>query len=80
MLTKDTLADAVAECKRFLKRAEQFGKDTEMVMVDNPSFDGRVDVRRWIYEERKCTSGKTAAAIKRASMDVTRAMAELRRP
>lgn len=65
-MTKNALRDAVAEARRFIEKAEAC------------SFR---DVLT--YGGGKCgevvDGGKAAAAMKRASLDLTRALAELRR-
>lgn len=57
-MTKAALQDAVAEARRFIRRAEK--------------------CKYW-RQETDVESGPTAAAVKRASLDLTKALAELRR-
>jgi hypothetical protein len=58
------LSQAITEARRFLERAEPYCTDLEI--------HGLEDSR---YED-----GKQTAAIRRASLDLTRALADLRRP
>lgn len=60
----DRLSQAITEARRFLRRAEPYCTELEA--------RGLEDSR---YEDAKKT-----AAIKRASMDLTRALADLRNP
>lgn len=62
-MTREKLKRAIAEAERFLKRAKELEKRTACLCDD---------VLR--YEASKYTS-----ATKRASMDLTRALADLRR-
>ena len=63
---KHNVQAAIEEAKRFLARAEENLNMMEVVINDDPPFKYvRVD-------------GKANAAMKRASMDLTRALAKVR--
>jgi len=61
-MTLETLNTAIAEAKRFIKRAEAAKKR---------NYKGNGEYVLWFSKE--------SAAAKRASMDLTRALAELRK-
>jgi len=61
-MTLETLNTAIAEAKRFIKRAEEAKKR---------NYNGKGEYIVWLSKE--------SAAAKRASMDLTRALAELRK-
>ena len=56
--------EAVAEAKRFIKKANALLNNNDKVMMPADRFWG----------------SKNSAAVKRASMDLTRALAEMRKP
>lgn len=60
----DRLSQAITEAKRFLERAEPYRAELEARGLDFSR-----------YQDQKQT-----AAIRRASLDLTRALADLRRP
>ncbi len=59
-------ADSIAKCKREVLRVQAAIKDVERASFEDPTF--------WI------TGRKETGALRRASMDLTRALAEMRRP
>jgi len=61
---EESIKNAVAEARRFIERAERI------------DWDKTYGSGEWI---RPDISGKDIAAAKRASMDLTRALAEVRR-
>jgi len=67
-MTPDALNTAIAEAKRFLKAAE-----AAKCAATYESGQGR-DKHEYVE------GGKLSAAAKRASLDLTRALANLRRP
>ena len=67
-MTKQTLDKAINEAKRFIKAAEQ-------VKVHS-SVNGDTG-KLWYYLDAPT---KASGACKRASMDLTRALAEMRKP
>ena len=60
----DRLSQAITEAKRFLERAEPYCADLETCGLEDSRYE----------------DGKQTASIKRASLDLTRALAELRKP
>jgi hypothetical protein len=69
-VNKTTLNAAIAEAQRFLERATELQK-TGLILCGSPKTAA---VRQIL-----CGSPKTAA-VRRASMDLTRALATLRKP
>jgi hypothetical protein len=68
-VNRDKLATAVAEAERFIKRAKALPKP---VRIDHPHMkDGFYMADNFPREQ---------GSIRRASMDLTRALADLRRP
>jgi hypothetical protein len=68
-VNRDKLAAAVAEAERFIRRAKSLPKP---VRVEHPHMrDGFYVADNFPREQ---------GAIRRASMDLTRALADLRRP
>ena len=63
------LLEAIVETERFLDRARELENSETLKRNKNPKIGPYI-----IYE------GKLTAATKRASMDLTRALAELRKP
>lgn len=73
MMTRDTITAAIAEAERFVERA----KALLAVEVNTWDYrDGSRNLREW-----KLTSDapKEQGAVRRASMDLTRSLAEMRR-
>ena len=68
-MNKDTLRDAVIEAERFIKAANQV--EWETMQWDWANKTKRLQPN---------STGHTHAAAKRASMDLTRALAKMRRP
>lgn len=68
-MNHEALQTAIAEAKRFLERAEKAGRGFEWREFANSSGG------YWRNDDTTAT-----AAAKRASMDLTRALADLRRP
>jgi hypothetical protein len=68
-MNRDKLAIAVAEAERFIKRAKALPKPEK---IDSPHS------RAGFYMSDNFP--KEQGAIRRASMDLTRALADLRRP
>ena len=66
-MTDEGIKRAVSEAKRFVKAAEKALGDRYDYTVGDHRFQGR-------------TEGKASGACRRASMDLTRALAEMRRP
>ena len=62
---------AIAEAERFLKVAKLAG--TEEVTDYHEESTG------WKYGKRKGTTNRTNAALKRASLDLSNALADMRR-
>ena len=60
----DRLCQAITEAKRFLDRAEAYNIELQLRNLENSPYG----------------DAKKTAAIRRASMDLTRALADLRRP
>lgn len=71
MLRRDKITAAIAECERFIARA-----NTLLGEVDEHETSS-VKQQRYILNPASGT--KHASAVRRASMDVTRAMADMRR-
>lgn len=69
-MTKYTLEEAIAEAERFLKAAKSVKWTTREVRAD----------RHEDYFSYTDVDHTAAAATKRASMDLTRALARLRKP
>lgn len=69
-MNKDTLRDAVVEAERFIKAANQVKWEKKTIPASDsyPKLD---------YLE---IAHKEAAAAKRASLDLTRALAKMRKP
>lgn len=67
-MNRDTLNKAISEAERFLKAAKACRNDEE------PHNDG---ANRYVFSSYP---SKSSGACKRASMDLTRALADLRRP
>lgn len=69
-MTKETLDEAIAEAERFLKKAKavRWEKRTVPACGNYPALD---------YME---ITHPEAAAAKRASLDLTRALARMRKP
>ena len=59
----DRLSQAITEAKRFLMRAEPYCTELEVRGLEDSRYE----------------DGKTTASIKRASLDLTRTLADLRR-
>jgi hypothetical protein len=72
----DAIKEAIAEAERFLKKARQIGKDDVQQMFENPfAMEGE---SKWSYHKVKGTSPTTSAAIRRSSLDLTKALAKMR--
>jgi len=68
-MTPENLIEAIKEAKRFIKKAEFLVSISD---CQHPNY-GRMDVDICIFP-------KEQGAVKRASMDLTRSLAELRKP
>lgn len=68
-MTRTKLRAAIVEAQRFLDRAKYLD-----YLIVTESDQGGAAFRRAVYGEPKA-----AGAVRRASMDLTRALAELRR-
>ena len=64
-MKKEKLQTAKEEALRFLKRVEELEDENEVSSIHAPSY---------------YIGSKKTGAVKRASMDLTRALAELRKP
>ena len=75
-MTPSTLKKAIAEAERFIRAAEAVPLSGEL-----PTMDGKVFkyVQRSIAPDETFAPSKHSAAAKRASLDLTRALADLRR-
>ena len=70
------IKEAIAEAERFLAKAKQAGKDDDYRMVEDPfALDGQ---SRYFRERCKGTLPATSAAIRRSSLDLTKALAKMR--
>jgi hypothetical protein len=71
----DDMERAIEEAKRFLLRANEAQDELKARSKarHNPTFDS-FGHQKWRPDEQKCT-----AAARRASLDLTRALAQLRR-
>jgi len=64
---------AIVEAERFIARAKQ------LLATDVTEWEGSALVlRKW--HGGSLSAGKQTAAVRRASMDLTRALAEMRKP
>jgi hypothetical protein len=71
-MNRDTLTTAIGEAERFLARAKAVPAPVELAPA-NWAKDGKARMDDSI-------SPKDSGAVRRASMDLTRALADLRRP
>lgn len=72
-MKRDTLEMAIAEAKRFIRKAELL---IELEDEDNLAVQKCKDTGgKWCFHE---SFGKENAAVKRASLDLTRSLADLR--
>lgn len=67
-MNKDTLRDAVVEAERFIKAANQV------------VFERKSSKPNGVFYWDEIVNHKEAAAAKRASLDLTRALAKMRKP
>lgn len=70
-MNRDTLKVAIAEAERFLARAKAIPEPVERVKSWDASGDTFLD---------DSIEPKDSGAVRRSSMDLTRALADLRRP
>ena len=71
-MTDKLIKAAVEEAERFLRATRKMGTD-EVEVGDGKDADGR-----WKFKKIKGTGPRTRAAIRRASMDLTNALADMR--
>lgn len=69
---------AIAEAERFLDRARKAGTEDVEVYEPVDPRDTSLD-KPWHHVTRKGTTPRTRAAIRRASLDLSHALADLRR-
>ena len=81
MWSADKLDKAVIEAKRFLEKAEELKEAirSDKKEVDEWNKKVREDEKVYNYKRWYSSCGKEKAALKRASMDLTRVLAEYRR-
>jgi hypothetical protein len=70
-MNRDTLKTAIAEAERFLKRAKAIPAPVKRVRTWDSSGEKFLD---------ESINPKDSGAVRRSSMDLTRALADLRRP
>lgn len=73
-MTPESLEYAIACAEEFIRRAKLVPITT---LKYDPAFRPELQVREYRRLESPC---KHAASVKRASMDLTRALAEMRKP
>lgn len=73
-MTNEKIDMAVAEAQRFIDRAEAYQADEQRRAEEHRALEERLGRECW-----RSPSGALSASVRRASMDLTRALSDMRR-